>query len=72
MPPAMRLGASVPLYTPPPPGPGKREEPGQPEFKRPKGRLLIFWGCGAKAGPGQPVILDFSRLTAGQMPHAKA
>jgi hypothetical protein len=68
MPPAMRLGASVPLYTPPPPGPGKLPQPGQPEFKRPKGRLLIYWGCGAKAGPGQPVVLDFSRLAAGQVP----
>src|SRR3546814_12597612 len=30
--------------------------------------MLLFWGCGAKAGPGQPVIIDFSKLAAGQMP----
>lgn len=38
------------------------------EFQRPKGRLLVFWGCGAKAGPGQPVIIDFAKVAAGQMP----
>lgn len=68
MPPAMRLGPSVPLATPQPTQ-GRPAEPGAPEqFKRPKGRLLIYWGCGAHAGPGQPVILDFSRLAAGQVP----
>lgn len=38
------------------------------DMERPKGRLLLFWGCGAKAGPGQPVIIDFAKLAAGQMP----
>src|SRR3546814_19439284 len=37
-------------------------------FERPKGRMLLFWGCGAKPGPGQPVVIDFSKLAAGQMP----
>jgi hypothetical protein len=48
------------------------ETPDQPEipehFRRPKGRMLIFWGCGAHAGPGQPVIVDFAKLAAGQTP----
>ena len=65
MPPQMRLGPSVPLFT----GTQPREEPNAPpEFRKPKGRLLIYWGCGPKAGPGQPVIVDFSRIAAGQMP----
>ena len=38
------------------------------DFKRPKGRILIFWGCGEHAPAGQPVIIDFSRIAAGQMP----
>lgn len=70
MPPAMRLGVSVPLATATPSAsrPAPRED-GQPqEFRRPKGRLLIFWGCGAHAGPGQPVVLDFTRLAEGQVP----
>src|SRR3546814_10999514 len=37
-------------------------------FEGPKGRMLLFWGCGAKPGPGQPVVIDFSKLAAGQMP----
>src|SRR3546814_14753625 len=41
---------------------------GDGSVERPKGRMLLFWGCGAKAGPGQPVVIDFSKLAAGQMP----
>ncbi len=65
MPPVARLGASVPLATPvaDPPGDGA---PGAME--RPRGRLRIFWGCGPKAGPGQPVVIDFARVAAGQFP----
>ena len=68
--PQAKLGKSVPLWGP---EPGKRQdETGTSEmprdFERPKGRLLLFWGCGAKAGPGQPVIIDFAKLAAGQMP----
>src|SRR3546814_20296910 len=37
-------------------------------FERPKGRLLLFWGCGAKAGPGQPVVIDFAKVATGQVP----
>lgn len=70
MPAGMKLGTSVPLMTPEPARPGKPAEVRDPErdFQRPKGRMLLFWGCGAKAGPGQPVVIDFSRLAAGQVP----
>ena len=34
--------------------------------ERPKGRLLIYWGCGEHAGPGQPYVLDLSKISAGQ------
>lgn len=69
LPPVARLGVSVPLLSP---RPGTRTD-AVPEdlpkdFQRPKGRLLIYWGCGAKAAPGQPVIIDFAKLTAGQVP----
>jgi hypothetical protein len=30
--------------------------------------MLIYWGCGEKAGPGQPVVIDFAKLAAGQVP----
>ena len=69
MPAGMNLGPSVPLVTPTPSGPGKPVESGPPsEMRRPKGRLLLFWGCGPHAGPGQPVVIDFSKLGQNQFP----
>jgi hypothetical protein len=69
MPQGMQLGPSVPLVTPTagPSAAGPSAE-SAPTFERPKGRMLLFWGCGAKAGPGQPVVIDFAKLAAGQMP----
>ncbi len=62
MPPAAQLGRSVQLVSP-------REERGVDELpQRPKGRMLIYWGCGEHAPKGQPVVIDFSRLAAGQVP----
>jgi hypothetical protein len=62
--PAAKLGKSVPLITPPdvPPGEWPRD------MERPRGRLLLYWGCGASAAKGQPVVIDFAKVTAGQMP----
>lgn len=61
--PQAKLGKSVPLIAP------ERKDGTYPtEFERPKGRLLLYWGCGAKAGPGQPVIIDFAKVAAGQVP----
>ncbi|PKP86578.1 MAG: hypothetical protein CVT78_11795 [Alphaproteobacteria bacterium HGW-Alphaproteobacteria-17] len=62
LPPA-KLGKSVPLISP-----ERKTGEYSPEFERPKGRLLLYWGCGAKAGPGQPVIIDFAKVAAGQIP----
>ncbi|MBB4841063.1 hypothetical protein HNP52_004160 [Sphingomonas kyeonggiensis] len=64
LPEGMRMGASVPLVTPEPNKPAKEEY----KFERPKGRMLIYWGCGAHVGPGQPVIIDFAKVAKGQMP----
>ncbi len=71
MPSGARLGASVPLVTP-------REVPSQPRdnagvgdggpMQMPEGRLLLYWGCGEKAGPGQPVVIDFSKMARGEVP----
>ncbi|WP_194954329.1 hypothetical protein [Sphingopyxis solisilvae] len=62
LPPA-KLGKSVPLISP-----ERKTGEYSPDFERPKGRLLLYWGCGAKAGPGQPVIIDFAKVAAGQIP----
>jgi hypothetical protein len=64
IPQGMRMGASLPLVTP-------RQVTGTQEYtpgQMPTGRLLLFWGCGEHAGPGQPVVIDFSKLARGQVP----
>lgn len=33
---------------------------------QPKGRITFYWGCGEKAGPGQPVVLTFDKLLNGE------
>jgi len=38
------------------------------DFQRPTGRMLVYWGCGEHVGPGQPLVIDFARLAAGQLP----
>jgi hypothetical protein len=64
IPPGMQMGASLPLVAPriTPPATGTTE------FQRPKGRMLIYWGCGEHVGANQPTVVDFSKLAAGQMP----
>jgi hypothetical protein len=72
IPPAMALGASLPLIAPDPASPPRELEPERdvPETERGevRGRLLFFWGCGEKVGPGQPVVLDFAKIANGQLP----
>ncbi|QUL39417.1 hypothetical protein KDC96_08975 [Erythrobacter sp. JK5] len=63
MPTGAALGTSVPLVTP-----RRAQSEGTYDFERPKGRLRIYWGCGERAGPGQPVVIDFSKMAAGQYP----
>ncbi|MBC7490995.1 MAG: hypothetical protein H7241_00910, partial [Novosphingobium sp.] len=69
MPAGAKLGVSVPLKTPEA-ARGTREVDRDPQndFQRPKARMLIFWGCGDHVGPGQPVVIDFSKIAAGQVP----
>lgn len=63
MPAAARLGKSVLLSTP-----RVESEKDDQLPQKPKGRLLIFWGCGANAPKGQPVVIDFAKVAAGQTP----
>ena len=32
----------------------------EPQFERPKGKLLMYWGCGAAVRAGQPKVLDMA------------
>lgn len=63
MPAGMQL--AQPLHLLPPEG---KSEPGPANYEMPSGRLLLYWGCGEHAGPGQPVVIDFSKLAKGEIP----
>lgn len=65
LPQGARFGPVLPLRTPAL-GRAAPETPGPVEM--PRGRLLLFWGCGEKAAPGQPVVIDFARMAKGQVP----
>jgi hypothetical protein len=45
----------------PEPGDDKVVEPTEQE--RPKGKLLLYWGCGETVRPGQPRVVDFATAT---------
>jgi hypothetical protein len=64
MPPVAKLGKSVALITPR----EEREATDQLPGDRPRGRILIYWGCAAHAPKGQPVVIDLAKIAAGQMP----
>jgi hypothetical protein len=34
--------------------------------------MLFYWGCGDRAHPGQPVVVDFASLSSGKVPPAFA
>jgi hypothetical protein len=73
LPPAgLQAGASLPLVTPQ--VAPRTVGPAQPwgQMERPRGRMLIYWGCGEHARPGQPTVIDFASMAAGRMPPAFA
>jgi hypothetical protein len=72
IPAGMSMGASLPLTGPERTEYEKRErmeERDVPEYEeRGNMRMLFFWGCGAEAGPGQPVIFDMKQMQQGRLP----
>lgn len=65
-PPGFDAGPDLPLYYKPPkevvsqPQTYEREEP--EDYQPPKGKILIFWGCGEHAPKGQPVVIDLAKI----------
>lgn len=61
----MAMGDNLPLL----PEKEEKTRPTHEKFtphessEKPKGRMLIYWGCGDKVRPGQPRILDFARMS---------
>ena len=72
IPPGLTMGPSLPLLTPDAPKPVK-ETYGLPQgYEKPKGRMLIYWGCGDHVSAGQPTVLDFAKMASGQVPPGMA
>ena len=63
----LQAGPSLPLVSPKIVRPtGRTDMPWTENMERPKGRILIYWGCGERAGPGQPAVIDMASLAAGK------
>jgi hypothetical protein len=63
--PSASLGAQgvLPLVTPTVIPPERGDGPDVPQqFEKPRGKILLFWGCGAQTRQGQPAVLDMSKL----------
>ncbi|HSV51712.1 MAG TPA: hypothetical protein VLJ57_06330 [Burkholderiaceae bacterium] len=64
IPAGMRMGDSLPLVPPKAQAtrePEPTEVPDEYRNEKPKGRVLIYWGCGTEVRRGQPRIIDFAR-----------
>ncbi|MFO1212900.1 MAG: hypothetical protein U1E74_10585, partial [Paenacidovorax caeni] len=61
--PGMRMGESLPLI--PPRAQPTQTEPGEVpreyQQQQPKGRILLYWGCGSAVRAGQPRVIDLAR-----------
>ncbi|MGA0605482.1 hypothetical protein ACO2Q0_05725 [Phenylobacterium sp. VNQ135] len=65
----LQAGARLPLLTPKQTPAVKENTPEAyvpPEYRKPRGRMLIFWGCGERARPGQPYVIDFAKMAEGK------
>lgn len=73
VPTGLNAGPSLPLVSPAPSAPVQRPDQ-MPNYNPQdvRGRILIYWGCGERARPGQPFEIDLSRMARGQVPPAMA
>ena len=65
--PAGFLSPALALKTPKnaPPAPRDDEDVKREAPEKPKGRMLLYWGCGSEIRPGQPKILDMATASPG-------
>jgi hypothetical protein len=63
IPAGMKMGDKLPLL---PLIPAKVSEGSggvtDPDYKKPRGRFLFYWGCSATVRPGQPRIVDIAKM----------
>ncbi|MBV8688001.1 MAG: hypothetical protein JOZ90_00980 [Alphaproteobacteria bacterium] len=69
----LQAGPSLPLVTPQA-APAERRAPTftSDNWNAPQTRILLYWGCGEHARPGQPVVIDTAAMRAGKVPPAFA
>lgn len=65
VPAGLQAGEGLPLL-PPTPASSTTHSPSGPGER--KGRILIYWGCSAEIGNGQPRVIDLARAAPGDMP----
>ena len=70
IPPGQQMGTALTLVTPL----QEKHEPVRPEhgdmpekFEKPKGRMLLYWGCGDTIAKGQPRVFDAARMKPEEM-----
>lgn len=63
-PPGAQVNKPIHLEVPEP-GQRGRDVPEEP-YREPRGQITFYWGCGEKAGPGQPVVLSYDKLMRGE------
>lgn len=59
--PALKLQTPKEVRTPPPET--RDDQVVEPTYERPKGKLLLYWGCGAAVRAGQPKVLDMANAS---------
>lgn len=67
IPPGQNMGDSLPLISPHTGKLSRHEAPDEAqEPEKPKGRILMYWGCGDKVRSGQPKVLDMASASPQQ------
>jgi hypothetical protein len=61
LPSPLKLQAPQEVRTPAPSGPD--DQVVEPSYEKPRGKLLLYWGCSATVRPGQPKVLDMASAT---------
>ena len=70
IPAGMNLVPALKLTVPPPEKydpPVRGDEPVEPKYEKPKGKMLLYWGCGDTVRPGQPRVFDAANANLNDM-----
>jgi hypothetical protein len=69
VPAGLNMGTSLPLVTPQAAStPSATPSYGMADGQQPKGKMMIYWGCGERAA-APPIVIDFAAMSAGKVPN---